>query len=267
MTPTPLLRRRLKHALFSQLLALCCSLAAPTAFAASVNTQWEFEIAVQPGAPTPDAASKAIVGAARLFGSVGVGSGQDRGTIDKNGYTIESRIVGSALISTIFDNLDIVRKSKGRFVNGIALTMQYSDRRGRSQELTTATNLAAKRYEFAKGGKPTGTTALTVAASDLASAPYAFLGKPAPLKPTFLAFNDGKSIRQSTLQPYPESVKVNGKVINAVRLAGNTTAGPLELWIRAEDGYPIRLRVGLGAAYGATLDQRAKDIPAGLILF
>ena len=94
-----------------------------------------------------------------------------------------------------------------------------------------------------------------------------FLGKPAPSKVTFLAFTDGKSIRQATLQPHLESVKLGGKVISAVRLAGNTSAGPFELWVRTEDGYPIRMRLSLGASHGATLDQKAKDIPAALVLF
>src|SRR5438132_373510 len=192
---------------------------ASSALAAPVNTQWDFEISVQENAPTPDATSKAIVAAASLFGSVTVGSGQDTGTIDKNGYALQSRITGSPLLARMFDNLSIARQSSGRFVNGIALTMRYSDRRGRSEELTTVTNLAARRYEFAKGGKPSGTTPMTVAASDIASAPYAFLGKPAPSKVTFLAFTDGKSIRQATLQPHLESVKLGGKVISAVRLA------------------------------------------------
>jgi hypothetical protein len=37
--------------------------------------------------------------------------------------------------------------------------------------------------------------------------------------------------------------------------------------LRAEDGYPLRMRAGLGANYGATLDQIAKNIPAALVLF
>lgn len=239
----------------------------PPALATQVSTNWDFEISVQKNAPTPDAASKAIVAAASILGSVKVGTGQDLGSIDKNGYVLQSKITGTPLFSRMFDNLIISRQSSGRFVNGIALSLRYSDKRGSSDELTTVTNLAAKRYEFAKGGKTSGSSPMSVAASDLASAPYAFLGKPAPRKTTFLAFSDGKSIRQTTLQPHDEPVKLGGKVINAVRLVGNTSAGLFELWVRAEDGYPIRMRAGLGASYGATLDQIAKDIPVALILF
>lgn len=237
------------------------------AFAIQVNTNWDFEISVQKNAPTPDSASKAIVAAASVLGSVKIGSGQDLGSVDKSGYVLQSKITGTSLLVRLFDNPTIFRQSNGRFVNGIALSMRYSDRRGGNDELTTVTNLAEKRYEFAKGGKLNGVLPMSVAASDLAIAPYAFLGKMAPRKTTFLAFSDGKSIRQVTLQPYFESVKLNGRIISAVRLVGNTSAGLFELWVRAEDGYPIRMRAGLGASYGATLDQIAKDIPGTLVLF
>lgn len=236
-----------------------------SANAATISTQWTYEISVIAGAPTPDATAKLIVGAASLLGSVGVGSGQDTGTVDKNSYTLRSQIEGARLLTAVSSNLNVTRQSTGRFVNGVALTMRYSDKRGSTDELVSVTNLAAKRYEFFKGNRPTGTEPFTVAASDLVMAPYAFLGKPAPNKLSFLAVSDGRSIRQISLSPKSEPMKVAGKTVNAVRLSGQTAAGTFDLWIRAEDSYPLRMRVGLGAKYGAVLDQIAKDIPAGLI--
>jgi hypothetical protein len=243
-------------------LASSCS-----AFAVPVSTDWDFEISVKGNPPTPDAASKIIVAAASVFGSVKIGTGQDTGNVDKAGYALQSRITGAPLLSRVFDNLSMTRQSSGRFVNGIALTSRYADKRGRSAELTMTSNFPAKRYEFAKGGVSSGSVPLNVAASDLAMAPYAFLGKPVAMKSSFLAFTDGKAIRQTTLQPRTETMKLDGKVINTVRLTGSTSAGVFELWLRAEDGYPLRMRAGLGANYGATLDQIAKNIPAALVLF
>lgn len=245
--------------------ALLATVLAAAANAATISTQWSYEISVVSGAPTPDAAAKLIVGAASLFGSVGVGSGQDTGTIDKNSYALRSQIEGARLLSAVTSNLNVTRQSTGRFVNGIALTMRYSDKRGSTDELVSVTNLAAKRYEFFKANRPTGTEPFAVAASDLVMAPYAFLGRPAPNKPSFLAVSDGRGIRQINLSPKTETVKVAGKTINAVRLSGQTSAGSFDLWLRAEDSYPLRMRIGLKAQYGAVLDQIAKDIPAGLI--
>jgi hypothetical protein len=243
------------------------ALAATTAAAASINTQWTIEIAVQKNAPTPDAMAKAVVSAASFLGSITVGNGQDSGNLDKTGFTLRSRLTATAMLSRVFDNLSIERQSSGRFVNGQALTSRYSEKRGRSDELLMQTNATAKRYEFFKGGKPTGTKPMSVMASDLTSAPYAFIGKPAPTGPAFLAFTDGRSIRQVNFTSSAETVKVSGKEVKAVRLSGSTSAGPLDLWMRAADGYPIRMRVSLGSKYGATLDQKAKEIPAELVLF
>ena len=245
--------------------ALLTTVLAATANAATISTQWNYEVSVVSGAPTPDAAAKLIVGAASLLGSVGVGTGQDTGTIDKNSYALRSQVEGARLLSAVTSNLNMTRQSTGRFVNGIALTMRYSDKRGSTDELVSVTNLAAKRYEFFKGNRPNGTEPFAVAASDLVMAPYAFLGKPAPNKPTFLALSDGRGIRQINLAPKTETMKVAGKTVNAVRLSGQTAAGTFDLWVRAEDSYPLRMRIGLKTQYGAVLDQIAKDIPAGLI--
>jgi len=248
-------------------LALALSLLAPYATALPVSTQWSFEIAVQKNAPTPDAMSKAVVSAASLFGSVTVGSGQDIGEVDKLGYSFSTKISATPLLSHVFNNMSILRQSNGRFIKGVAQTTRFSEKRGRSGELLMVTNAAAKRYEFSKAGVPTGTKPLAIPACDLASAPYAFLGKPVPMKPAFLAISDGRSITQVSLLPSSEKLKLEGQPINAIRLSGNSSAGPFDLWLRAEDGYPVRMRVGLGSKYGATIDQIAKSIPAKLVLF
>lgn len=239
--------------------------AAASANAAAISTQWNYEISVVSGAPTPDATAKLIVGAASLLGSVGVGTGRDTGTIDKNSYTLRSKIEGARLLTAVSSNLNVTRQSNGRFVNGVALTMRYTDKRGSSDELISVTNLTTRRYEFSKGGNPNGTEPFKVAASDLVMAPYAFLGKPAPTKPSFLALSDGKAIRQISLSPKTETMKIGGMVINTIRLSGHTSAGTFDLWVRAEDSYPLRMRIGLGAKYGAVLDQIAKEIPANFI--
>lgn len=246
-------------------LAIVLAGAGPSASAANISTQWNYKISVVSGAPTPDATAKLIVGAASLLGSIGVGTGQDTGTIDKNAYALRSQIEGARLLAAVISNLKVTRQSNGRFVNGIALTMRYTDKRGNSDELMSVTNLAARRYEFRKGSNPNGTEPFKVAASDLVMAPYAFLGKPAPIKPSFLALSDGKGIRQISLSPRAEMVKVAGKSVNAIRLSGHTSAGAFDLWVRAEDSYPLRMQIGLGSEYGAVLDQIAKDIPTSLI--
>ncbi|MDZ4145435.1 MAG: hypothetical protein U1D29_13045 [Burkholderiales bacterium] len=214
------------------LLAALVGGAAP-ASAATISTQWRYEVSVLPGAPTPDAVSKLLVGAAGFLGPVGIGTGRDTGTIDKNSYTLQSRIEGARLLTAVFSNLNVTRQSTGRFVNGIALTLRYTDKRGDNAELMSVTNLTARRYEFSKGGSLVGSEPLKVAASDLAMAPYAFIGKPAPSQSAFLALSDGKTVRQIILSSKTETMKVAGKVVNAVRLSGNAGTGTFDLWVRA----------------------------------
>jgi hypothetical protein len=245
--------------------AAALGLLAGPAGAAQIATEWNYEVSVQPGAPTPDATTRLIVRSASMFGSIGVGSGRDSGSITRASYSLRSRIEGAALLSAVSSDLNVIRQSDGRFVNGIALTMRYAEKRGASEESTTTTNLAARLYEFRKGKHLANTEPFKVAASDLLMAPYAFLGKPAPSGTAFLALSDGRHIRQITLAPRREQIQVGGKTVAATRLSGQTTAGTFDLWLRPEDSYPLRMRIGLGARYGAVIEQTAKGVPAELV--
>jgi hypothetical protein len=242
--------------------ALTLSLMPLLATATAFQTEWSFELTVQKNAPTPDAASKALASAAGMLGSVSVAAGLDRGTMDAKGFQLYSQVKGTSLMSAVSDNLNMTRQSRGVFVNGFPLTLRYSDKRGSTPELVTTANTAAKKYEFSKGGKPSGSAPLNYVATDLAMLPYTFLGKSAPSKPSFVAFTDGKAIRALTLNPSAGSVKIAGKDEPAVRLNGASADGGVTLWVRPSDGYPLKMSVALGSKYGAILEQTAKAIPA-----
>lgn len=62
-----------------------------------------------------------------------------------------------------------------------------------------------------------------------------------------------------------EQVEIGGKRFAATRLSGQTTAGAFDLWLRPEDSYPLRMRVSLGAKYGAVVEQTAKTVPADMV--
>lgn len=246
-------------------LAAALGLLAAPAGAATISTEWNYEIYVQPGAPTPDATSKLIVRSASMFGSISVGAGRDSGSITRDTFRLRSRIDGARMLSALWSDLSVTRESDGRFFKGVALTMRYAEKRGTNEETTTTANLAARRYEFRKGKQLTKTEPLSVAASDLLMAPYAFLGKPAPGNGAFLALSDGRRIHQITLASRREQVQVGGKPVAAMRLSGQTTGGAFDLWLRSEDSYPLRMRIGLGARYGAVIEQSAKSVPAELV--
>lgn len=232
--------------------------------ATPVSANWTYKISIIKGAPTPDIASKAIAAAGMLFGSVTVANGADAGTINVKGFNLNSHVKVAALLSMLDSNLNMFRKSNGIFVNGIAFTQRYSDKRGSNPEMLMAANPKQKQFTFTNGAGPARMEPIKYAMVDIAMLPYAFVGRPAPKAVSFIAFTDGKSIYSTTLTPVLEKLEVAGKVISAVHLSGFASGGSLDLWIREADGYPLHMRVGLSAQYGAVLDQRIESVPASL---
>lgn len=229
--------------------------------AGTFNTQWDLEVTVV-NSSQQDAVSKALATASSLLGSVKIATMNDSGNVDAKGYALRSNIAGSSVISAFYSNLNMLRSSRGNFFNGVAVTQRYSDKRGNTDELVVQPNYAAKKYDFYRAGKLVDSKPIVYAATDLAMLPYIFLGKPAPSKASFVAYTDGKAIRTTNLTPTTERLKVAGKEVDAVKLTGTSSGASLDIWVRASDGYPLRMRVGLNAQYGAVLDQRIKDVPA-----
>jgi len=250
-------------ALLVQGLALTASQAA---LGAPVSANWVYKISIVKGAPTPDMATKAIAAAGMLFGAVTVADGSDIGTIDAKGFNLRSHVKVATLLSMLDGNLNMVRQSNGIFVNGMAFTQRYSDKRGSNPELLMVTNLKQKQFAFSNGPRPARIEPMKDATVDIAMLPYAFMGRPAPKTTAFVAFTDGKSIYSTGLAPKPEMLEVAGKLIPAVRLSGRASGGTLDLWIREADGYPLHMRVGLNAQYGAVLDQRVQAVPTALFV-
>jgi hypothetical protein len=234
--------------------------------AGTISNSWDIEVTVV-STSQQEAIGKALAAASGLLGSVKVGTLQDSGTIDSKSFALRSNITGSSVIGAFYSNLNILRSSRGNFFNGVAVTQRYSDKRGATEELVVTPNFSAKKYDFYRAGKLVDSKPIVYAATDLAMLPYAFIGKAAPVKASFIAYTDGKAIRTTNLSPSPEKIKVGGKEIEAVKLTGTSSGASLDLWVRASDSYPLRMRVGLNAQYGAVLDQRIRDVPVGNFAF
>jgi len=234
--------------------------------ATPINAKWIYKISVTKGAPTPDVASKAIAMAGSLFGTVTVAEGVDAGALDDVGFSLRSNIKVAALLSMLDNNLNMYRQSTGVFTSGFVHTQRYVDKRGSAAELQVVANFKSKLLTFTQGSNPARTEAIKYPTTDIAMLPYAFIGHAAPKAAVTVAFTDGKSLYTTTLSPQPEGFEVAGQQIRAVRLSGNAARGRLELWVREADSYPLHMRIGLGAQYGAVLEQDIDRVPAALVV-
>lgn len=54
-------------------------------------------------------------------------------TITGNRYVVESHALGTPLLSKVFDDLRVVRRSEGAWVAGGQATTRYTEKRGSSE--------------------------------------------------------------------------------------------------------------------------------------
>lgn len=252
---------------FMLLVVFCLApIAVKPVIAAPVSAQWVYKISIVKGAPTPDMATKAIAAAGMLFGAVTVANGADVGTIDGKGFSLRSNINVAALLSMLDSNLNMSRQSNGVFFGDYAFTQSYLDKRGSNPPLQFVVNTKTKQYVFTNGPGPAHLEPFKYMVVDMAMLPYSFIGKPAPKVKSFVAFSDGKKIFSTTLTPKAEKLEIAGDDIAAVRLSGVASNSALDIWVREADGYPLQMRIGLNAQYGAVLEQRIEAVPKTLFV-
>ena len=256
-----------KNLSFLALMAFCLApFVVKPVIAAPLSAQWAYKISIVKGAPTPDMATKAIAAAGVVFGAVTVANGSDSGTIDNKGFNLRSNIKVAALLSMLDSNLNMSRQSSGVFFGDYSFTQSYFDKRGSNPPLQFVVNTKTKQYVFTNGPGPAHIEPFKYMVVDMAMLPYSFIGRPAPKSKSFVAFSDGKTIYSTTLTPKVEKLEIAGKDISSVRLSGIASGSSLDIWVREADGYPLQMRVGLNAQYGAVLEQRIEAVPNALFV-
>jgi hypothetical protein len=158
----------------------------------------------------------------------------------------------------------MTRSSEGQIRGGNLVTLRFSDKRGSSPLLSYAADIGKKRYEMRKGGAVTEAGALTYSNVDIASLPYLFLGRTPPAAPFSVAYTDGKSIKLAGFRVTKEELSVAGAKVATTRLVSaprNANEPLIEIWLRNDDSFPLRVRVGMSAQYGAVADQIIKTLP------
>jgi hypothetical protein len=248
-------------------LALAALCLAPSAFASSFSASYVVYMSVDAAkARPPNATERAFVEGAAMLGRFEVGNVTDNGSLVGGVFRLTSVGVGSRALRTLIpdDRLESNRSSEGEIRDGQLVTLRFSDRRGNAAALSYSADLPTKRYELRRGGQLIETGALTQANLDIAALPYFSLGRPAPTAPFAVAYTDGKTIKLADFRPARETLTIAGTTVATTRLtsAGSKPTDPrIEIWLRNEDSFPLRVRVSVSAQYGAMADQQIKALP------
>ena len=237
------------------------ALASP--FSAEYTVKVEVDAAKASGSSTTDLAA---IKAASLLGAVEIGTISDSGTLRAGAFRLTSTVTGHRIVKLVLseDTLQIVRTSEGQIRQGNLVTTRYTDKRGNRDPLVYVADIAKGQYEFRRAGAVTGGARLQYSNVDIAALPYLFLGRTPPSAPLSVAYTDGRAVRIATFRPRNESLRVGTTDVPTVRLSSvqRTTSDPLiEIWMRASDGFPLRVRLGLSYQYGAIADQWITQLP------
>ncbi len=240
--------------------ALLCLFAAAQSVAAQ-TLEARFEVLVDIDS---DKAPAWLSVASRL-GSLKIATADERITVNGDRYVVDSNALGVPLLSKMFDNLRVVRRSEGAWAAGSQSTLRYSEKRGSSESSLAVFDQRTATVRFIRGaGTPARTEPVKFVTSDIAALPYVFLGRPRPAGAVTFAYTDGRSLRTVTLDPTVVfNHTVLGKPVPTVRYVSRRSAAKdadLELWVRAEDGFPVRLRVA-SARYGVRAEANPTQLP------
>jgi hypothetical protein len=250
----------------SLLAALALTLATSVA-ANPFNATYVVQMSVDAGKAAPQSArDRAMVQGASMMGSFEVGTIVDAGSLANGVFRLNSKGTGSRALKTIIpdDRLELARSSEGLIRQGNLVTQRFSDKRGSSALLTYSADIDKKRYEIRRAGQVTEAGALKYATVDIAALPYLFLGRTPPTAAFSVAYTDAKSVRLAGFRVTRETLDVEGRSVGVTRLtsAPRSASDPqIDLWLRNEDSFPLRVRVGLSAQWGAVADQVIRTLP------
>ena len=201
-----------------------------------------------------------------LTGSVKVATATETVTVKGDRWTIESQAQGAAFLSKVVDNLKVTRRSEGTWYPSGPATSRYTEKRGSRESESVVFDYRKGIAMFSRGTQHLKAEPLKYLTSDVLALPYSFLGRQRPTGPVTLAYTDGRALRTAVFDstvvfPY----EVAGQKVQTVRFVARRptpTSPEIEIWVRADDGYPVRVKVGLSAKYGVRADVVATALPA-----
>jgi hypothetical protein len=213
-----------------------------------------------------DMAAKMLRAAIRSNGgSVRAGSMQEEGVMTRAAeFRLNSTIVPEGLLATVWRNEQVKRSSEGVVVNDQITTLRYTDKRGSQEPLIVTTDAAAKVVKHTRGNEPPRVEPMPVPIADVAVLPWLYAGRPLPQSGVKLAITDGKSVKNAVFDVTREVLRITSERVETVKLVRRRVEADdaaITLWLRAEDGVPMRILLGLHARYGVAIDQQRETLP------
>jgi hypothetical protein len=181
-------------------------------------------------------------------------------------YQINSTGTLTSVLNLALQSQKLLRQSYGDVTKDGLSTLSYIEKRGNTERLQAKLDSKANKVIFIKDKTETGSAPIAGSLLDLLNVMYTFVGRKAPQVKATYNVTDSKSLKQYTLNKgelwdFP----FNGVKVKAYRYFKSTTkddSATLEIWLTEKDNIPLRMVVGLGERYGATIQADLKSIPA-----
>jgi hypothetical protein len=200
-----------------------------------------------------------------ISGSVHAANITDVVEIGATKYQINSVGTLTSILNLALSNQRLTRQSYGEVNKDGLSTQSYIEKRGNTERLQAKLDSKANKVVFIKDKTETGSAPIAGNLLDLLNVMYTFVGRKPPQTKAIYNVTDSKSLKQYTLSrgelwDFP----FNGAKVKAYRYFKSATkddSSTLEIWLTEKDNIPLRMVVGLGERYGATIQADLKTIP------
>jgi hypothetical protein len=213
--------------------------------------------------------SKSMISA--LSGIVGnavtIADVSDTVKFTKDTYHIQSTGTLKTILAMFVNKGSFVRISDGQISGSTLNTLRYVDIRASNPPLTTLIDEKNNNILFYSGKTKTGTAPYKNKIRDVLSLGYSFIGK-LPTSAVSTMMSDGKSIKEVVFDMKKETITLpTGRTdtIKLTRRLADRGDASVEYWLRASDGIPLRMRIGMNERYGVVLDMVATAVPTKVL--
>ena len=201
-----------------------------------------------------------------ISGSVHAADITDIVEISGSKYQINSTGTLTSVLNFALQNQKLLRQSYGDVTKDGLSTLSYIEKRGNTEKLQAKLDNKANKVVFIKDKTETGSAPLAGNLLDFLNVMYTFVARNPPAARATYNVTDSKSLKQYTLNKAELwDFPFNGVKVKAYRYFKSATkddSSTLEIWLTEKDNVPLRMVVGLGERYGATIQADLKAIPA-----